>query len=158
MRTRWTFYLIRYPEVLLNYAEALLNTNGDRQEIVNTLNIIRKRAFVTTSRIDEEATLRQIVVPAVSEAEFNANYAVKTTDDLEQAIRHERRMELAMEGHRFNDLVRWNNYVPIMQAYATKPYANGNKGRQISDNTWPYPIPQTEIDRTAGSITQNPGY
>ena len=158
MRTRWTFYLIRYPEVLLNYAEALLKTNGDRQEIVNTLNTIRKRAFVTTSRIDEEATLRQIVVPVVSESEFDTNYAVKTNDDLEQAIRHERRMELAMEGHRFNDLIRWNTYVPIMQAYATKPYANGNKGRQISDNTWPYPIPQTEIDRTAGSITQNPGY
>ncbi len=158
MSSRWTLYLIRYSEVLLNYAEALYKTNGSKQEVADVLNTIRRRAFLTTSRQDGAAKMRQLVIPAVNQVQFDLDYKVGQTDDLQQAVRHERRVELAMEGFRFNDLIRWNNYVEVMQAYATKPYANGNKGKQITVNTWPYPIPQTEIDRTGGSITQNPGY
>ena len=158
MSTRWTLYLIRYAEVLLNYAEALHKTNGSDQEVADILNMIRERAFLTTSRTDEAARMRQLVIPEVTQETFDSDYKVQPGDDLEKAIRHERRVELAMEGFRFNDLIRWNNYVEIMQAYSSQPYANGNKGKQVTANTWPYPIPQTEIDRTSGSITQNTGY
>ncbi|MGV8096627.1 MAG: RagB/SusD family nutrient uptake outer membrane protein [Mangrovibacterium sp.] len=158
LSSRWTLYLIRYAEVLLNYAEALYKTDGNEQEVADVLNMIRRRGFLTTSRTDESAKMRQLVISPVTQAEFDLNYKVEQSDDLQRAIRHERRVELAMEGFRFNDLVRWNNYVEIMQAYSVQPYANGNKGKQVTANTWPYPIPQTEIDRTGGSITQNPGY
>ncbi|MEL7589589.1 MAG: RagB/SusD family nutrient uptake outer membrane protein [Prolixibacteraceae bacterium] len=158
MSSRWTLYLIRYAEVLLNYAEALNKTNGSKQEVADVLNTIRRRAFLTTSRQDAAAKMRQLVVLPVTQAQFDLNYKIEQSDDLQQAVRHERRVELAMEGFRFNDLIRWNNYVTVMQAYSTRPYANGNKGKQVTDATWPYPIPQTEIDRTGGSITQNPGY
>ncbi|RIJ48133.1 RagB/SusD family nutrient uptake outer membrane protein [Maribellus luteus] len=153
----WTFYLIRYSDVLLMYAESLLETGGDKQEVADYINMVRKRAFVTTSRVDSWAHKRQIVIPEVTEAEFEANYAVKATDDLSAAIKHERRVELGMEGLRYYDLIRWDDFVSTMNAFSKLPYANG-KGSKVDDLTWPYPIPQTEIDRTGGSITQNPGY
>ncbi|SHF97972.1 Starch-binding associating with outer membrane [Mariniphaga anaerophila] len=153
----WTFYLIRYSDVLLTYAEALLETGGDKQEVANYINMVRRRAFLTTSRTDDWAYMRQIVIPEVTEQEFESNYKVKASDDLKAAIKHERRVELGMEGLRYYDLMRWGDFISTMQAFSKLPYANG-KGAKVDSETWPYPIPQTEIDRTAGSIKQNPGY
>lgn len=153
----WTFYLIRYSDVLLMYAEALLESGGDKQEVANYINQVRKRAFLTTSRTDEWAHKRQIVIPEVSEDEFNVTYAVKASDDLKAAIKHERRVEFGMEGLRFYDLIRWGDFVSTMKNFSQFPYSSG-KGTRVDETTWPYPIPQTEIDRTDGSLSQNPGY
>lgn len=153
----WTCYLIRYSDVLLMYAEALLQTGGDKQQVADYINMVRKRAFVTTSRTDTWAYMRQIKIPAVTEAEFNTKYKVKATDDLLKAIKHERRCEFGMEGLRYYDLIRWGDFVTTMRNFSKLPYAAG-KGTRVDDKTWPYPIPQTEIDRSGGSIVQNPGY
>lgn len=153
----WTFYLIRYSDVLLMYAESLLETGGDKQEVADYINMVRRRAFLTTSRNDDWAHMRQIEIPEVTEEEFEINYKVKATDDLLAAIKHERRVEFGMEGMRFYDLIRWGDYVPVMQEFSKLPYSSG-KGSKVDNETWPYPIPQSEIDRTGGSIKQNPGY
>jgi hypothetical protein len=153
----WTFYLIRYSDVLLMYAESLLETEGNRQEVADYINMVRRRAFLTTSRIDDWAYNRQIKIPIVTEEEFETKYKVKASDDLKAAIKHERRVEFGMEGMRFYDLIRWGDYVPIMQRFSTLPYSSG-KGSKVDNETWPYPIPQSEIDRTGGSLKQNPGY
>ena len=83
-----------------------------------------------------------------------------------KAVRYERMLELAMEGHRFFDLVRWGTAATEINAYLLKEknlrtYMNGavftpNKNEY-------FPIPQTEIDLSAGAdgkpkMIQNPGY
>jgi starch-binding outer membrane protein, SusD/RagB family len=66
-------------------------------------------------------------------------------DELRAEIHQERRIELAMEFERFYDLVRWN------EAKNTIP--NFVVGKHEL-----FPIPQTEIDKSEGILTQNPGY
>ena len=83
---------------------------------------------------------------------------VSPSDDLRKAIRHERRVEFAMEYQRIFDLMRWNSLIETMNAYGAKDEskvkgANFKKG--INEL---FPVPQAEIDRSGGSITQNPGY
>ncbi|MBS1564030.1 MAG: RagB/SusD family nutrient uptake outer membrane protein [Bacteroidetes bacterium] len=74
---------------------------------------------------------------------------VTTTDQtaLRNAIWHERRVELAMENDRFFDLVRQGRAATVL---ASKGFKAGK------NEVWP--IPQNEIDLSAGLLTQNPGY
>jgi len=74
---------------------------------------------------------------------------VTTTDkaQLRTAIWHERRVELAMEFDRFFDLVRQGRAATVL---ASKGFKAGK------NEVWP--IPQNEIDLSAGVLTQNPGY
>ncbi|GET31973.1 membrane protein [Prolixibacter bellariivorans] len=159
IRTDWAPYYIRYADVILMYAEALLKTGGDNQKVASLINEVRYRAFVSTSKKDEEATYRtfeETLIP-VDDAYFQANLAVDAGDDLLKAIKNERRWELGMEGYRLLDLLRWGDYVSVMNAYySEQPYAN--KGKLVSDNSWPFPIPQTEIDKSNGVLVQNGNY
>ncbi len=61
---------------------------------------------------------------------------------------HERRVELGFESQRFNDLKRWGIAKQVLTAL----------GKNFQDRNYLYPIPQGEIDKSGGSITQNPGY
>ncbi len=159
LRSNWGPYWIRYSEVLLVYAEALLKTNSSTTDVVQYINEVRRRAFVTTSKVDQPAVLRKFGagLGVISDAEFTLNYAVKPSDDLLKAIKHERRVELALEGFRLYDLVRWNEYSSTMKAFYTK-YGFADKGINAGDNSWPFPIPQSEIDRSNGVLVQNSNY
>lgn len=75
------FPIIRYAEILLNYAEAQ-NETGSTTEALSALNEIRNRAMV----------------PVITETD---------QDILRNLIREERRRELVFEGQRFHDLQRW---------------------------------------------------
>ncbi|HTI09761.1 MAG TPA: RagB/SusD family nutrient uptake outer membrane protein [Puia sp.] len=149
----WTFYLVRYSDVLLMYAEALLESGGDKQEVANYINMVRHRAN-TSSHTDAEAVSRVRTIPN------NPLPDVAASDDLRTAVRHERRTELGMEYLRLYDLIRWGTYVSTMHDFATKPYANGRGAafKAPAAGRYLFPIPQTEIDLSGGSITQNPGY
>lgn len=159
MRSNWGPYWIRYSEVLLIYAEALLKTNGSPADVARYLNEVRHRAFVTTSKTDGPAVFRKFgeELSAIDEASFNANHAVKPSDDLMEAIKHERRVELALEGFRLYDLIRWNEYAPTMKAFYST-YGFADKGINAGENSWPFPIPQAEIDRSNGVLVQNANY
>ena len=63
-------------------------------------------------------------------------------------IMHERHVELGFESQRFNDLKRWGLAKQVLTAL----------GKNFQDHNYLYPIPQGEIDKSGGSITQNPGY
>lgn len=139
----WCYMYIRYADVLLLYAEALIRTNGDTDKAVEYINKVRERANASRGG-DIEAVERVLIIP-------NINLKpVKASDDLLEAVKHERRVELAMEQHRFYDLKRWNEYVDRMMEVRPGSF---QKGRNEL-----FPIPQVEIDRTEGSIKQNPGY
>ena len=158
-RSKWTPYWMRYSEVLLIYAEATLQSGGSPAEVVNSINEVRHRAFVTTSKKDESAIYRKFEadLSPVDETTFMAQYAVRESDDLLEAIKHERRVELALEGLRLYDLIRWGDYATTMKAFYQK-YGFADKGINAGDNSWPFPIPQSEIDRSNGALVQNSNY
>ncbi|RZK66234.1 MAG: RagB/SusD family nutrient uptake outer membrane protein, partial [Pedobacter sp.] len=68
-------------------------------------------------------------------------------DVLRTAIQKERQVELAMESDRYFDVIRQGRAATVF----------GPKGWKANKNeVWP--IPSTEIDKSAGTLTQNPGY
>jgi hypothetical protein len=97
------------------------------------------------------------VLPAFPYGSYSDNAA-----DLRKAIRHERRVELAMEGHRWFDLVRWDI------AYEVLDKDNGSYGKNESEEARAemanfikgknelFPIPSEEIN--LNPMDQNPGY
>ena len=82
--------IIRYAEVLLNYAEALVRNNGDKTLALNLLNAVRNRSVLTP------------------EDQFTANSFANNTELL-KAILWERRIELFAEGRRWEDIHRLIN-------------------------------------------------
>lgn len=158
-RSNWQPYWIRYAEVLLMSAEAILKTSGNIDIALDRLNQVRKRAFVTTQKKDTPAVFRLFAddLKEISEQEFNSKYAVKASDDVLAALKKERRNELALEGFRLYDLVRWGTYVSTMKNFYTT-YGFADKGRDVTDKSWPFPIPQVEIDRSNGVLVQHDNY
>ncbi len=121
--------LLRYADVVLMYAEAA-NEIGNTQEALDKLEMVRARARAGNSAI----------LPSVT---------TTVQSELREAIRHERRIELAMEHERFFDLVRWGIAGQVLQ----------NAGKNfIPGKHELLPIPQSQIDISKGVLKQNPGY
>ena len=91
--------IIRYAEVLLNYAEAKaeLGTLNDA-DWTKTIGALRKRAGITAGTTS---------MPTVADSYLQTNYFPDITDAVILEIRRERGIELVLEGFRFYDLVRW---------------------------------------------------
>ena len=165
--------VIRYAEVLLIHAEAACE-NGDFQEALSSLNQIRKRAR-QSSAIDKKASFKNVNKFQVSKNQYEgykflnydfwyANSNLQLLPDIQtsnqatlrQAIRHERRVELAMENKRFYDIIRWGEPEDHFHNFAEK-WKTG-KGSQFRKNINEiFPIPQDELDLNP-KMTQNPGY
>ena len=131
---------IRYADVLLMQAEAcMISGEGDP---ASYLNQVRARAGM----------------PAYGGYSFAVNGTVISAPTMEQAVRHERRVELAMEGHRWFDLVRWGGTKEHMEAYqATEtPEAKAQMGKFVAGKHEIFPIPAEEIE--LNPMEQNPGY
>ncbi|MFC0516475.1 RagB/SusD family nutrient uptake outer membrane protein [Mucilaginibacter angelicae] len=164
------YNLIRYADVLLMAAEVEAQV-GSLDKAESYVNMVRNRAanpdgFVHKYKDDEDPTAGFTDVPA-------ANYKVSpypggafaSKDFALKAIYFERKIELAMEGHRFFDLVRWGIADTELNAYITfqSTVTNDVKGGKfLKGKNEYYPIPQREIDLSVkgGSpvLKQNPGY
>lgn len=139
--------IIRMAELYLNKAEALYeigNEDGAREAV----NAVRKRAGLPN--------------------------VVASGSDLLEAIKHERRIELAFEEHRYYDVRRWKDapkyFGRTVHSVMIKKYPDGHKtyepssirnavggDRKWDDKMYWLPIPKSEMDKNPNFV-QNPGY
>ncbi len=146
--------VFRYAEILLNYAEAMNeaygpdNSNGYSLTARQALQMVRNRASTSLPPI----------------------FAL-SKDDFRQAVRHERRVELAFEGFRYWDLLRFNEAAVVLnqpvQGVVVTKNINGSTynyqvvnvaNRVFTPAMYYYPFAQSEIVNSHDAVTQNPGY
>lgn len=121
------FVLIRYADLLLMYAEAMFESgHGDDARALKALNDVRQRKGVMMPK--KSALTREI-------------------------IRNERRVELAFEGLRYNDLIRWKIADKVIPEIAYDAKGNKRKFR-----AYLFPIPLSEMDKMQGIWNQNEEY
>lgn len=123
--------VVRYAEVLLNKAEAL-SRRGGASDLVEAAAIINNISSTRGS-----ATV----------------YATGSVTN----VLAERRLELAMEGHRFFDLARHGMDIPNVTVPSRGNNFNGGDDLPYGDYRYALPIPQAEIDANS-SMVQNPEY
>lgn len=130
--------ILRLADVYLMSAECkLLGTSADIAGAAALINKVRERADPT----------KLILLPR-SDA--------STKDQMVKFLMHERRVELALEGNRYNDLVRWH------RAGLINIKTDINFGRTPANNNWNIknllkPVPQRELDLNS-NLVQNPLY
>ncbi len=120
--------LMRYADVLLMYAEAQNEAVGPDASVYDAVNKIRSRVGMP-------------------------NFAAGLSQDqMRDEIRHERKIEFMMEGHRYFDLMRWRtaeNVIPSIPDYENRSFDPAKN--------YLWPIPQGALDQSP-NLTQNPGY
>ncbi|GHE31148.1 RagB/SusD family nutrient uptake outer membrane protein [Sphingobacterium griseoflavum] len=127
--------LIRYAEMLLTYAEAANEESGPSAAVYAALDLIRRRAGM----------------PPVNRVVYSSQQTLRNF------IRNERRVELALEGHRFMDIRRWRIASQVMvDIYDLNNSVAQN--RTWNDRFYLLPVPQSQIDLAQGVLTQNLGY
>lgn len=150
------YYIIRYAEVLLWRAEAAVEI-GQLEEARALVNQIRGRAKNSEHVKTLDGT--------TDAANYNIELYNSPWTDQEQAreaVRLESRLELAMEGHRFFNLVRWGIADDVISGYLkeekTRRTHLSNAAFKAGKNEY-WPIPQAYIDGVDdGLVTQNSGY
>lgn len=139
------FPLVRYAEILLNYAEALNEYSGPTDAVYQAVEAIRRRAGLSPYQLS----------------------AGVTKDEMRELIRNERRVELAYEGHRFWDVRRWqlgetqNQQMHGMEVIRANGQVTYTVVRVDKHNFRPemyyWPIPMGEVGKSP-ELEQNPGY
>jgi hypothetical protein len=165
--------LIRFADVLLWAAEVEVETGSiDQAEVY--VNMVRNRVtdpggWVHTYIDNNDPSKGFTNIPAANYfvKPYPAGYFVaKGQYYARKAVHYERMLELAMEGHRFFDLVRWGIADTEINTYFQKERTRRmylNDAKFIKNKNEYFPIPQTEIDKSAGPdgvprLKQNPGY
>lgn len=129
--------VIRYADVLLMLAECkILGPAKDLAGAAALINQVRRRADPTGK-----------ILPDV---------AVATKAAMFKALRHERRVELALEDHRYNDLVRWHR-AGLINIKTDIDFGRPQANQAWSEKNLLKPIPQSERDLNL-ELVQNPGY
>jgi hypothetical protein len=150
--------LIRFADVLLWEAEALIELNRP-QEALPLINEVRQRAANSTSRLKQaDGSFTSSYHVAIYQPGVNCTW---TQDYARQALRTERRMEFALEGIRFFDLVRWGIATDYLNSYfasesAKRSYLKTAKFTKGRDEY--LPIPLNQINYSKGLYKQNPGF
>jgi len=138
--------LIRYAEVLLTYAESMIEQNKIDQSVYDAINLVRQRSDVN--------------MPPITTGQ--------TQDELRAIVRNERTVELAFESLRYFDIRRWKIAGAVMpgNVYGLN-YKDTDGSLQTvvvpgwtqswDDRNYLWPIPQKEIDLNK-NLTQNTGW
>lgn len=122
--------VLRLADIYLMHAEAIMAGSISTIDLnaLNSFNAIRLRVGLSTIPLDGSGVLTK------------------------EMLLHERRIELAFENHRFNDLVRFGKAIEILTAHAN------SKGDVFEETDLLNPIPQNEINISRGLLLQNIGY
>lgn len=162
--------IIRVSQLYLWYAECMAEA-GNLTEALKYVNLVRARAANTNGWVYKNSAYNAATAEYATKTTPADNYLIKeytsfaSKDVAVKAIRMEERLELAMEGHRFFDLVRWGIAAPTLNAYNSRekllrPY-RVNAVFTAGKNEI-YPIPQGSIDNMNQDgkvrLKQNPGY
>lgn len=127
------FVLLRYADVLLMFAEAQNEAVGPDADVFAAIKLVRNRSNMP---------------------ELPAGL---TKDEMRIRIRHERRVEFALEGQRYFDLRRWGIAREKLNGFVQNPLQPTIKTKyEAHYDLWP--LPQTEIDRNTPVLIQNPLY
>lgn len=124
---------LRYADILLLYAEAVNELEGPTDVVYQQLDLVRGRTGVD--------------LPATDRVKYG------TKDKLREYIRHERRIEFALEGHRYNDLKRWkiaHTLLPTVKTPSGVSYV-------FKEHNYHLPFSITELDNNP-QLKQNEGY
>lgn len=133
-RTDANYPFLRYADIVLIFAEAANELYGPTAQSVDALNSVRNRSNATPKEMAEftdKASLRSVII-------------------------EERAMELALEGDRRWDLIRWGIYLQAMNALGGMDEANNVKSR--SERHLLFPIPTMEVLTNEAITTNNPGW
>jgi hypothetical protein len=132
-RNDWDFILLRYADVLLMYAEAKNEADGPDQSVYDAINEVRSRPGVN--------------MPPVDQGRYH------TKEKLREYIRHERFVELAVEGIHYFDLKRWHIIGDVMNGRINpsgEPYV-------FEEKNYHWAFPQLELDANP-NLKQTTGY
>ncbi|MFZ5429522.1 MAG: RagB/SusD family nutrient uptake outer membrane protein [Bacteroidota bacterium] len=133
------YRIMRYADILLNFAECIIKTGGTPAEAVVHVNKVRQR--VNLAKL-EDSIFKD---------------AMNTPDAFMKRLQMERALELCFEGWRWADLKRWGlleTQAGIDELKSRDPdFNNFVIGKHIR-----LPLPQLEIDNSMGGLTQNPLY
>ena len=149
------FILIRYADILLLKAEALIETNQDLNQARTLINEVRDKAKRsidgTYSPVDLDPMRANYVVEPYPATGWTQDYA-------RRAVRMERRLELAMEGNRWFDLVRWGTVVDVVNNYMQNEskLRTYYEGASMSSDDIYFPVPLEEVDNAAGDLYEEP--
>lgn len=133
------YRIIRYADILLNYAECIVETNGTVAEAAKYVDQVRDRVGLAKLKDSRWAA------------------CLNSKDAFLKRLQMERTLELCFEGWRWADLKRWG-------MLDTQEGINELKSRDVDFNNFVIgkhrrlPIPQYEIDQSDGQLTQNPMY
>lgn len=149
------FVFLRYSDILLLHAEALIEIGGDAnlKQAREEINQVRQKAVrtlgaeLTTTPIDLDSWMQFYRVGLYPENGWNQDYARK-------AVRMERRLELAMEGQRWFDLLRWGIAEKTMNTYfgnerKVHGYIDGDA--EVTTDELYLPVPLDEITNSNGT-------
>ena len=144
--------VLRYADVVLMRAEALIQLNR-LSEALPLVNEIRNRAARSTTLVfDYGASFK---VEPYTMAEWTDR------DIAMRDLKWERRLELALEGSRFFDLVRWGDAAKVMNQYyaseASRRSYYSDANFTAGKNEY-LPIPQKQINYSGGLYQQNNGW
>ena len=149
--------IIRYADLLLYKAEALIELGGNGLEEARTLiNRVRARAM-------NSSYVKDFDDPSKDAANYKIGLypaAGWTQDYARRALRTEMRLEKAMEGERFFDLVRWGIAKETMNNFFAAEKDNRIYYQNVSFETGEeyFPVPVAQYNFSGGIYVQNPGY
>lgn len=130
--------VLRYADVLLIYAEAANEANGAPTEVaLNKLNEVRLRSNASAKSL-------------------SGNSGIGTLEAFRSAVIEERAMELALEGDRRWDLIRWGIYLDVMNSIGGNDEVGIRKIREAKHLL--YPIPSDELLTNEAINENNPGW
>ena len=148
--------IIRYADLLLYKAEALIELGEDLETARQLINRVRQRA-------QNSEYVKDFNYPTNDAANYKIGlYPAEgwTQDYARKALRTEMRLEKALEGERFFDLVRWGIAKDVMTRYfeAEKDQRVYYQVAKFDAGEEYFPIPVAQYNFSLGRYTQNPGY